>query len=560
MLTFREKSSILWPAILLFFLCSCTVQKLRTLEPGEPIPFGDKVSVVYQGGSPRIYFRKASVSEGVFHGAQGEWASEWGVNRRHVFGDRRTYQNHRPDLDPQEVRLYVKDSFDLKGAAAAGNPGQGGVAIPLDEIYRVEIREHRVSAGRTVLLVVATAAVVAGIILVASNDDAPPPPPPPPPDDGSGGGGGGSCPYIYAFDGEELRFVGEIFGGATLPSLERDDYLPLPDIQPIDGEYRLEIANELNEVEHTNLTELLVVDHAKGSRALFDKYGVPHVVGDLHSPRSAMTLEAEDVLREVECADGMSYAGTPYGSAVRGMDGLDLSFDRPLGASEARLVVHGKNSVWLEHVHARFAEHFGDMYGAWKETSRAMSPTEIRQWTLEQGIPLSVYVENEGRWEFVDTYPPVGPLGSKDQVMNLDLSRLPGDELKVRLQFGSMFWEIDCVEIDFDATSAVDWIRVPITRGLDEQGVEVSPLLVDDDDSYYVQPEPGNRAALAFKAPPAATGLERTVVLHGKGYYEVPRDPQGPADIAFLSEFLQPGRLGEFSREEYLALLGKLEE
>ncbi len=184
----------------------------------------------------------------------------------------------------------------------------------------------------------------------------------------------------------------------------------------------------------------------------------------------------------------------------------------------------------------------------------------IRQWGLEQGIPLSVYIEKHGRWEFAETFDPVGPLGSRDQVLNLDLSDLEGDELNIKLQFGFLFWEIDSVEIDFNATSPAEWSRAPIVGGLDEQGGEVSRLLAADDDAYYVQPQPGNRATLTFDAPPLAPGLARSVTLHSKGYYEIPTHPQGPVDRAFLTEFLEPGRLGEYSREKYVALLRGLEE
>ena len=66
---------------------------------------------------------------------------------------------------------------------------------------------------------------------------------------------------------------GEIYSGALHPPIERDDYLHLPSLRPVNGQYRLRLTNEVREVQHTNLAELWVIDHPKDVRTFVDKNG-----------------------------------------------------------------------------------------------------------------------------------------------------------------------------------------------------------------------------------------------------------------------------------------------
>lgn len=84
-----------------------------------------------------------------------------------------------------------------------------------------------------------------------------------------------SCPYVYIFDGEQYSLVGETFPGALLPSLERDDYLPLPGIRPVEDRYQIRLANELMENQYMDLTKLLVVNHPADEIVLLDQSGQP---------------------------------------------------------------------------------------------------------------------------------------------------------------------------------------------------------------------------------------------------------------------------------------------
>ncbi len=82
----------------------------------------------------------------------------------------------------------------------------------------------------------------------------------------------GSCPFLYASDGAELRFVTDILGLAPLGMLassspdryvpaDPEEYLRLPDwVRPRGGELELAITEELREVTYLDQAELVVVD------------------------------------------------------------------------------------------------------------------------------------------------------------------------------------------------------------------------------------------------------------------------------------------------------------
>ncbi len=86
-----------------------------------------------------------------------------------------------------------------------------------------------------------------------------------------------SCPYLYAWDGEQFRFVSDILGASPLglPLTENryieadpDEYVWLGDerlFQPLDGYYTLQITEELREVLYLDEAKLVVVDHPAGT-------------------------------------------------------------------------------------------------------------------------------------------------------------------------------------------------------------------------------------------------------------------------------------------------------
>jgi hypothetical protein len=165
-----------------------------------------------------------------------------------------------------------------------------------------------------------------------------------------------------------------------------------------------------------------------------------------------------------------------------------------------------------------------------------------------------VYMETRDGWTFVDYFNVIGPLASRDLVMPIDLSALSGTSVKLRLECGFMFWEIDYAAIDFDENIPVAITCLEPTTAIDETGEETAHLLAADDDRYLFQPDIGNEATLTYIIPEAASGMQQSFFLHSKGYYEYIRDYQGIPDILYLNNFKKPGMFTRFSRETYSSM------
>jgi hypothetical protein len=362
-----------------------------------------------------------------------------------------------------------------------------------------------------------------------------------------------SCPFIYCFNGSEYEFTGEVFSGAILPSLERDDYLPLPNLKPVDGLYQLKIANQAKEIQYTNLAELCVVDHPLGTTVLADKHGVYHTLHDLKSPLEARSDKQKDVLPLISMKDDHIFLGDATPEVLNETDRLYLNFARPTGVDEGKLVLRAKNSIWLDYAFKKFIDLYGVGYEAFYQLQKKQ-PEVAKNWPASQNIPLSVYVKQNGAWRFIDRFDIIGPMAKRDVVMPIDLTGFEGNTLEMKIESGGMFWEIDYVAMDFSAPADLTCNTISLTSALDSEGKDVTRLLSGNDKKYYAQPEIGDEAVCTFNVPEPRDGWERSVFLHGRGHYKILSDTKVIPDLAYLQTFRQPGVFGSFTHEKLMEL------
>ena len=135
----------------------------------------------------------------------------------------------------------------------------------------------------------------------------------------------GSCPYLYAWDGKRFRFVTDILGAAPLglPMAEGRHIEADPEelvwigseqtFFPRDGNYELQITEELREVLYLDEAKLVVVDHDRGTEVHSkDKLlpGKPFPSGEIitlhneHSLQKAETRDGQEVTASLKIVDG----------------------------------------------------------------------------------------------------------------------------------------------------------------------------------------------------------------------------------------------------------------
>ena len=493
---------------LVCFLGNCIGYNRVVVKPGDPFPVDKKVVIHWRNYS--YLLSDVSIKNQILEGTV-------------------TDQNWKKLSKSKIIHAYIEKSLDTP------LENQARCSIPVTEFDRIET--YNVSTGKTILKV--SGGILAGmaalvIIVLATKE---------------------SCPFVYTYDGTEFKFEGEIYSGAIYPSLERHDYLSLPDLHSSNNEYYIKLTNEVKEIQYTNLAELLVIDHEADNEVLIDRYGVIHSLSQIQQPQNARSLNGEDVFDLIAKKDDKSYVGNIERQGDKLMDGMVLNFTKPAGTDSARLVIHAKNSPWLDYVFGQFDNLFGDLHDQWQDMQKSAPVAKMEKWEQDQGIPLSAYIEKNGEWQFVDYFNVAGPMALKDDVLELDISEIQSDEIRVKLEYGFAFWEIDYVAMDFSSDVLFYEQTVTVTSAVDQDDEDVSGLLLEDDDQYQVLAEVGHQVSLKFPVPQADPTMKRSIFLHSKGHYEAIRSPKGMPDINFLNSFRQPGRFIEFSNEQLRKLV-----
>ncbi len=418
-----------------------------------------------------------------------------------------------------EVHLYAGEYALLPG---------GKVSIPIAAVTRMDLydKDTQTTVGHYVFTGLGVSAAIFGgfyLIYILTKE---------------------SCPFVYVRNGEAFQFAGEIYSGSIHPPLERDDYLRLPG----SGDARqctLKISNEVKEVQHTNLLELLVAGHPDGTELLPDKYGNLHLLSDPVLPVSACNLEGKNVKEELAARDGHVYISDPSGSEFPLKDGVLLTFPNKSGAASVKVHLRAKNSIIFDYVMGEFHDLFGSLYPRYMQKQQRAPAARLREMALKRGLPLSLSVERGGDWEYVDYFNISGPMALKEDILEIPLHGDEGDSLKIKLESAMFLWEIDYAALDFSPAAEVVSATVPLAAAIDENGKDVAPLLLHDDALYYIQPEIGNQAVVTFDLPGSSLP-ERTLILHSKGWYRILRDPQGKPDKRELQAFREPEHFNRF--------------
>ncbi len=178
----------------------------------------------------------------------------------------------------------------------------------------------------------------------------------------------GSCPFLYAWDGERFAFITDVLGntplglpmapGRLVPP-DHDEYVLVrgEEMRPKDGEYVIQITEELREVTYLDRVRLEVLDHPAGVEVFpnerftfppFPEHRV-HSVEHAFVPEGAKGSDGREWSAELRADDRrLATPFEPYGGQFQGLCPpwfLELSFDPEAvrDADRLRLVLNG----WL---------------------------------------------------------------------------------------------------------------------------------------------------------------------------------------------------------------------
>lgn len=408
------------------------------------------------------------------------------------------------------------------------------INIPVNAVEKIEVyeRDDDNSVGRRLLVLVGVGVAVVGIIyLVILSTKS-------------------SCPFVYTFDGSDFHFTSDIFSGAVQPGLERDDYLPLKKIATSEGVYKLKLTNEVHEIQSVNFAKLIIVDHPESISVLYDKNGMLHSFKEPIPPVSAKNNSGLDILPLITDKDTLSYSFNSGNKTANGVEEIILKFTKPYSGNSAKFIIRAKTSFWLDMLFAKFNMLFGEKYNAFAKKQESQPGKKLNRFLLDQKIPLLVYIEKGSQWQLVDYFNVAGPMTLRENILPLDLSGVKSDTIKIKLETGYLFWDLDYTALDFSKNESLAPIEISVKSGVDKNSEDTRIRLLAKDNDYLVLKEPGDESLLFFDSP-VQTDKVRSVFLHTRGYYKILRDQSGPMDKRTLRTFKKPGRFPQFSNEMY---------
>ncbi len=438
------------------------------------------------------------------------------------------YKRNEPDNFSvlNEVHFYIQHD----NSAATGE-----YTLALNKVEKIEIIEK--DKGRTTGSYIIGAVgytfaglTVAAIIIAATKS---------------------SCPFVSAYDGNSFSLQGEIYGGAVYPQLARHDYIPLK-MQPLaDGSLQVKISNELHEHQYTDMAELWVITHDKGSKVLPDEKGNLFTVTAPRSPVSASLNAHTDVTAALQKAgdNALLYMDDTTGHVT---NEVVMQFNKPAAATKARLMLSLKNSYFLDLLYGELTKGFGSYYPSYIKQQEKRPAAELLQWTKDQQVPLAVEIKTNTGWKRITGITTIGPLATRNIVVPIDIPGSSEPFTEIRLSSGFMFWEIDYAAIDYSAENNFTVQKINPAKATDELGKNILPDLQKEDAVYLAQPDIGNIATIIYNAAPLNDAAKtRTYILHTKGYYEHIRDFKNPPDLEFLEQFKTPGAFPLFGMQLY---------
>lgn len=409
------------------------------------------------------------------------------------------------------------------------------ITISFSEINSISVNDK--NTGRTVAnVVMGTIGVLAVIVIIVALTKS-------------------SCPFIYINNGEAFVFSGELYPGVLTANQQRDDYLLLPKLMGVNNEYSIKITNELKEIQYTDFVQLLEIEHPENIKVLLDRKGDLHTFSNIISPVNVLVDHLNTDNSPALTKDNNSYLFNSEINTSSSIRNIELKFNKPIHTEKAKLFLTVKNSMWLDYVFGKFNQQFGAYYTQFQKDQQSVSLERSMKWIQEQNIPLSVYLKTTNGWELVDRIQTVGPMATRDIVVPVDIRKIEGEEVVIKLETGFMFWEVDYAGIDFTENVPLNIKYINTYEAVDGNNTNVTDLLLKADQNYFVQPNIGDAVIVNFKTSALSAELYRTCFLKNKGYYNYIRNYEGEPNFQKLKLFKVAGAFTDFSKYEYEALM-----
>lgn len=298
---------------------------------------------------------------------------------------------------------------------------------------------------------------------------------------------GGSCPYLYAWNGSRFEFctdclwaapIGLQFAqGLAAPSREWE-YLRIDGsmLQPLNGEYVLQMTEELWEAAYFDSVQLLAVDHPADVEIYTNEKVGPaelaefkvHVVEQRKTPARVVDTQGRDLSEIVATRDGRFTKTWEQGlnQGLTEEHWLEIDLGKVQNPNHVRLFLTGWMFPTCTSINLSMSEN----------------PLKPRQ------KPPAIWMPNE-QGEWVETIPYAGFPGGKTKTIVIDLSdKFLCDDHRLRL--------VSNMELCWDEVFYSDTPQPTQLAGRPRSSPDT---LVDPAGRYRIHPQPLIHADLHYR-------------------------------------------------------------
>ena len=485
-----------------------------TIEPTNPAEIAFYYRIMEKGSKGR-YFDE----ESVIASRQKARQEAMRVDTLQTEGDSLIDNNYYGDGIIHQVHIHTNKVSKIDNK----------VSIQLVDIIHAEILKKTSAAGRVfevILYTFLSAFLVFTIILVISCN----------------------CPHVYVQNGESYVFTNTLFTGAVSQGLERFDYKSIPDFNPSSSDLLMQIRNEEQEIQHTNLIQLIAAYHDPSFEVLTDQNGVLYSISKAQKAISTKDQVGKNLSAELSEKDGSAYHfDTP---SKNGMASSFLSFKQIEEGKNAKLILSVKNSDWAGLIHQEFNTALGNKHQQWTAKNRKKSGAKQNTELKNAGIPLQVYVKKNNKWIEIQSIQPVGNADMQSLVVPIDAKYVSGKQVDIRIDGGFKFWELDYAAMDFSAPKNFEVKQLAPTS---VSGDSAFYQALQKDDQLYMSTASGSEAvSVQFE------GLKpqhRTLFVQSKGYYMRQDVQHGKPDWMQMAKMTRSHGIARFSQDIFLKYL-----
>ena len=334
--------------------------------------------------------------------------------------------------------------------------------------------------------------------------------------------------------------------------LERNDYLMLNGIKANEGEsIEFKVFNNLQEVQQIDKVNLIEVRHNKDFLGM-DQRSKLIAFNKGIAPFQAKSNGGANLLKKIINKDELRYEFDDAGDADT-LNSIELTFNISSLNDNSQLIISGRQSKQLEKTAEYFFQQFGKSFSKYTNHKNKGNAKKYADKSIEQGISMNVYVKINNSWKYVGSYANIGTVADRISTLPINLKGLKGN-VSIKLESAHKFWTLDQVFLTSDWTSELETIQLPLISAINQDGKDVSRIIMKTDKNYVTNKDSGTYVNLKYSVPSKITG---TLVLQSSGYYNHNRHYDTKPNLAVLRN-LNKSELGFHSISRLMSLQTEL--